>query len=119
MTPRRRDPEGDDAISPRELQHMRKEHVRRMQGLPQAPGLAHETRVALWLYRELNHLSQQQLAELLGMKQPQIARLESGLITPSLETLRRISERLGIDFTIEVKSGGIEASATRPGSRPA
>ena len=41
------------------------------------------------------------------MKQPQVARLESGFVEPSLDTLTRISERLGIDFTLEIGADGL------------
>jgi transcriptional regulator with XRE-family HTH domain len=41
------------------------------------------------------------------VKQPQVARLESGLVTPSIDTLVRISERLGIEFTVEIRPEGL------------
>jgi ribosome-binding protein aMBF1 (putative translation factor) len=69
--------------------------------------LAHAVEVALLDYRWAHSLSQQQLAELLGMKQPQVARLESGLVNPTINTLLRISERLTIDFTLEVRASGL------------
>lgn len=121
MTPRAEFPEEEPEclISKRELQRSNKESLRRARHKPEPSALAEELRRALWLHRQFNDLSQQQLAELLGVKQPQIARLESGFVEPSLATLKRISERLGIDFTIEVKSGNVEARVTRPGSRPA
>lgn len=81
--------------------------------------LAQEVELALTEHRWTHSLTQHQLADELGVKQPQVARLESGLVNPSLDTLVRISERLGIDFTIEVKSGSVGASSTRRGSRPA
>jgi transcriptional regulator with XRE-family HTH domain len=79
------------------------------------PELAQQVAVSLWFHRQLNHLSQQQLGELLGMRQPQIARLESGFVNPTLDTLVRISEKLGIEISIEVKAGVLTASATPPG----
>ena len=38
-----------------------------------------------------------------GMRQPNIARFESGEHEPSLSTLARLSSALGVDFSVEVK----------------
>lgn len=46
--------------------------------------------LALAAVREKRRLSQRQLAILTGMKQPQIARLETGAFLPSISTLLRI-----------------------------
>jgi DNA-binding XRE family transcriptional regulator len=69
--------------------------------------LAHQVELALVFYRDETRLTQQQLAERLGVKQPQVARLESGLVTPSIDTLMRISERLGIEFSVEIRPEGL------------
>jgi len=98
---------------------MQKAGLRHQLGKPKPSALAAVMRRELWLYRQVERLTQEQLGELLDMKQPQIARLESGFVEPSMETLNRISERLGFDFTIEVRSGRLTATATRPGSRRA
>jgi predicted transcriptional regulator len=45
--------------------------------------------------RERRGLSQTQVAQLAGMKQPQIARLESGAYFPQLGTLRKLLGVLG------------------------
>jgi transcriptional regulator with XRE-family HTH domain len=45
--------------------------------------------------RIMRGLSQEQLAELVGTKQPSIARLESGKVEPRLSFLRRVVEALG------------------------
>ena len=45
--------------------------------------------------RIMRGLTQQQLAELVGTKQPSIARLESGKSEPSISFLRRVVEALG------------------------
>jgi transcriptional regulator with XRE-family HTH domain len=42
------------------------------------------------------------------MRQPNIARLESGEHEPSLATLTRLSSVLGLDFSIEIKSGELK-----------
>ncbi len=54
-------------------------------------------------YRAERALSQRELASLLGLKQPQVARLEAGDVNPSVETLTRISSRLAIDVMIEFR----------------
>ena len=47
-------------------------------------------------------LSQRQLAERAGMKQPSIARLESGR-TANLQTLRRIADALDADVRVSIE----------------
>lgn len=58
-------------------------------------------------YRAENDLTQTGLARQLGMKQPAIARLEAGDHNPSLETLRRLSQGLDVEFHIDVTPDGI------------
>ena len=65
--------------------------------------------VAIVRYRADHDLSQRELAERLGMKQPQVARLEIGEVNPSMETLMRVSAQLGIEFTIDVRPSGAPA----------
>lgn len=50
--------------------------------------------------REAAGLSQRQLAEIVGIRQPNIARLEAGDVLPTLGTLDRIANALGL--TLEV-----------------
>ena len=50
--------------------------------------------------REEKGLSQRGLAELIGMKQPQIARLESMKSTPQLDTLFKVLTPLGYTLSI-------------------
>ena len=68
--------------------------------------LARAVAVAIVRYRADHDLSQRELAERLGMKQPQVARLELGEVNPSMETLMRVSAQLGIEFTIDVRPAG-------------
>jgi transcriptional regulator with XRE-family HTH domain len=68
--------------------------------------LARAVAVAIVRYRTDNDLSQRELAQRLGMKQPQVARLELGEVNPSIDTLMRISSQLGIEFTIDVRPAG-------------
>jgi transcriptional regulator with XRE-family HTH domain len=65
--------------------------------------------VAIVRYRADHGLSQRDLAERLGMKQPQVARLELGEVNPSMATLMRITSQLGIEVTIDVRPAGAPA----------
>jgi len=58
-------------------------------------------------YRVEHQLTQTALARQLGMKQPAVARLEAGDVTPSLDTLSRLAARLGITFHIDVTPEGV------------
>ena len=58
-------------------------------------------------YRSGEGITQTELARRLGMKQPAVARLESGDHNPSLDTLVRLSEALGLEFHIEVTPHGV------------
>ena len=68
--------------------------------------LARAVAVAIVRYRSEHEFSQRELAERLGMKQPQVARLELGEVNPGMETLMRVSGKLGIEFTIDVRPAG-------------
>jgi transcriptional regulator with XRE-family HTH domain len=54
-------------------------------------------------YRAQHGLSQRALAERLGVKQPYVARLESGERNPEISTLVRISRALGVEFLIDIR----------------
>jgi transcriptional regulator with XRE-family HTH domain len=71
--------------------------------------LARAVALAIVRYRADHDLSQRDLAKRLGMKQPQVARLELGEVNPSMETLMRASAQLGIEFTIDVRPAGSPA----------
>jgi transcriptional regulator with XRE-family HTH domain len=71
--------------------------------------LARAVAVAIVRYRAEHDLSQRDLAQRLGMKQPQVARLELGEVNPTMDTLMRISSRLGIEFTIDIRRAGAPA----------
>jgi DNA-binding XRE family transcriptional regulator len=60
--------------------------------------------------RILRGLTQEQLAELVGTKQPSIARLESGKFEPKISFLRRVVEALG--GQLEVKIVPLEEAPT-------
>ena len=50
--------------------------------------------------REERGWSQRKLAEITGIKQPQIARIEMGRQTPTLETLWKLADALGAEVVI-------------------
>ena len=54
--------------------------------------------------RESKGLTQRELAELSGIKQPQIARLEAMHATPKIDTLFKILDPLGYTLTITPKA---------------
>lgn len=65
--------------------------------------------LAIVRYRAERELSQRDLAQRLGMKQPQVARLELGEVNPRIDTLMRISAQIGMEFTIYVRPAGAPA----------
>jgi transcriptional regulator with XRE-family HTH domain len=69
----------------------------------QRTALARAVALRLVRYRTEHDLSQRDLAKLLGMEQPQVARLERGDVNPTLETLMRLAGALEIEFTIDVR----------------
>ena len=64
--------------------------------------LAHVVSLAVLSYRIDRGLSQTALAKELGLKQPAVSRLEIGEVNPSIETLRRLSSVLGMEFLISI-----------------
>ena len=54
-------------------------------------------------YRVREGLSQRALADRLGVKQPYVARLESGEHNPEIPTLVKLSRSLGIEFLIDIR----------------
>ena len=49
-------------------------------------------------------MTQTELAARIGSTQPAMARLEAGGVTPSLETLHRIAEALGLELVIDLRT---------------
>lgn len=74
---------------------------------PEKTALAREVSRRITTYRERHRLSQRALAERLGMPQPNLARLELGLHTPTFETLARLARTLNLTFAIEITPNGI------------
>jgi len=55
-------------------------------------------------HRADHGLTQKELAGLLGITQPQVARLENAEVDPSRATLERLAGKLGMEFTISIVS---------------
>lgn len=51
--------------------------------------------------RQVNHLTQEQLAEVTGINQANISRLENGTANPSLRTLKRLAAGMGMELKLE------------------
>lgn len=80
---------------------------------------ANQVAIQIIRWRTEHGLTQTKLAEMLGMRQPNIARLEAGEHTPSLETLSRLSSDLGISFNIDIDpEDGIYLDEFRPHGEP-
>jgi ribosome-binding protein aMBF1 (putative translation factor) len=66
-------------------------------------------------YRARHGLTQRKLADLLGWKPSQVARLELGEHNPTLDTLIHLSQRVGLRLVLTIGPSG----GKRPGVRPA
>jgi DNA-binding XRE family transcriptional regulator len=66
---------------------------------------ARQVAIRIIQYRVDEGLTQTQLAQAVGMKQPVIARLESGDQPPSLATLAKITAGTGLEFHLDVSHG--------------
>jgi transcriptional regulator with XRE-family HTH domain len=64
--------------------------------------LARAIALAVVRFRTDRGLSQRDLASVLEMTQPQVARLERGDVNPTMDTLVRVAAGLGIELTINV-----------------
>ena len=77
------------------------------------------TALARWIALEISHyrashsLSQRDLAEQLGMKQSQVARIETGDHNPSLGTLARLATGLDLELLIDIRPQGRDAKLPR------
>ncbi len=67
---------------------------------------ANDIAIRLLRYRTEHGLTQTAFGRLVGMRQPHVARLESGEYEPSLSTLVRLAGALGEDFTVDIKANG-------------
>lgn len=73
---------------------------------------ANEVAIRVLRYRTEHGLSQSAFGRLVGMRQPHVARLESGEHEPSLSTLVRLSAALDVDFTVDINPGGVQLRAS-------
>ncbi len=64
--------------------------------------LARAVAIAVVRYRADHQLSQRQLAEQLGWKQPAVARLELGESTPSFATLCELAQKLDLELVLSI-----------------
>jgi ribosome-binding protein aMBF1 (putative translation factor) len=62
-------------------------------------------------YRSDKGLSQRELAAIVGLVQPQIARLEKAEHQPSFETLVKLSRATGLEFHFDVARGNVELTS--------
>ncbi len=81
--------------------------------------LAQAVALRLVVYRADHGLTQTALGRLLDMPQPAVARLESTDHVPSFPTLVRLSETLGIAFSIDIRPRSRAASAPTDDARSA
>jgi DNA-binding XRE family transcriptional regulator len=90
---------------------------------PEFRRLWERTALARWLavevahYRTEHELSQRDLADRLGVQQPDIARMELGEHTPSWDRLIRIVSGLGIEMMIDIRPHGSEPRLPRKRAR--
>jgi ribosome-binding protein aMBF1 (putative translation factor) len=54
--------------------------------------------------RERQGMTQAGLAKRIGSTQPAVARLEAGGVNPSLATLRRIADALGLELVVDLRA---------------
>ncbi len=80
--------------------------------------LANDVAVKVIQYRAGHGLSQSELARLLGWRQPNVARLEAGDHEPSVATLARLADALGLDFSIDIKRGQVKLRSPARGGTP-
>lgn len=64
--------------------------------------LARAVSTCLATYRATHKLTQRAMAAKLGIRQPQVARLESGEHEPDLKTLRMLSAALDVEFLVDI-----------------
>ena len=73
--------------------------------------LAHEVAQRVIAYRVEHQLTQTELARMLGMRQPHVARLEAGEHEPSLAMLSRLARVLDMVFHIDITRGAVRLTA--------
>lgn len=91
-----------DAVHGENMQRpgYRREHYRTQ--------LANAVAIKVIQYRVDHNMSQADLARILNMKQPNVARLEAGDHAPTLAVLEKLSRVLGIDLSIDITPDKVE-----------
>ena len=69
--------------------------------------VANQLAIVIIRYRVEHGLTQTALARKLGIKQPAVARLEAGNHEPSVATLARLANRLGITLRLDVEPDSV------------
>lgn len=64
--------------------------------------------------REQRGWSQRELADRAGMKQPQLARLETGQVEPKLDTLQRLAKAMGCEVHVSFQPAERRSAASEP-----
>lgn len=75
---------------------------------------ARQVAITIARYRADRGMTQRDLAEATGLKQPAIARLELGEGVPSLATLAKLSRATGLEFQVDVAQGEVELRPASP-----
>lgn len=70
--------------------------------------VANQLAILVIQYRVEHGLTQTALARQLGMRQPAIARLEAGDHEPSVATLARLANKLGVTFRLDLTPNSVE-----------
>ena len=84
------------------IKHERKASIVRRGGYRRAKE-AFEIAERVRQARKRRGLTQVELAARIGSTQPALARLEAGGVTPSLDTLHRIAEALGLELVVDLR----------------
>ena len=67
-----------------------------------------EIREALISLRKENHMTQKELANLTGMTQTSISNIEKGISKPTIETIKKIADALGVRLVISFEGSEVE-----------
>lgn len=81
--------------------HLKMKNPEKFQGIAQMEGAASIISAIIQRRIELG-MSQRKLAEITGLPQPSIARIESFRTIPKLDTLLKIMKPLGMSFKVKV-----------------
>jgi DNA-binding XRE family transcriptional regulator len=108
-------------VKPSELRTETELHERDMRDLDyrreiERTRLANDVAIKVIRYRVTHKLSQAALAKIVGMRQPNIARLEAGDHEPSVATLARLADALGLDFSVDIKRGRVKLRSPARGT---